>query len=79
MSFVLANGADPETAFEWSAWAAAKGSPGPFCQPQSGTAQRRSMFVSLVDEHIVHDGVPGVVNPDEEQQQRRSSNAVGHV
>jgi hypothetical protein len=57
MSFGLANGADPETAFEWSAWAAAKGSPGPFCQPQSGTAQRHSMFVSLVDEHMVHDGL----------------------
>src|SRR5215831_13955994 len=35
MSFVLANGADPETAFEWSAWAAAKASPGPFCQPKA--------------------------------------------
>ena len=57
--------------FDWSAWADAKKSPGSFRQPQSGTAQRRSVFVLPVDEHMVHDGVPGVVNFDAAPQFQR--------
>ncbi len=33
-----------------------------------------SVCIRLVDEYMVSDAVPGVVNADEEQQQRRRSN-----
>ena len=43
-------------------------------------AQRRSVpLIPHADKYVVGDAVPGVVNADEEQQQRRSSHAAAQL